>query len=169
MYQKILVPVDGSSTSDRGLNEAIKLAKNQGGTVRLLHVVNAFILDYDYHSGAYCGDTFESLRSAGKALLTAAEALVRQHGLDPESVLLESIGGPASDLIIEQAKKWPADLIVMGTHGRRGLKRMAMGSDAESVVRESPVPVLLVHGSISAIARAMAHVFDIAATQELYA
>jgi len=50
-------------------------------------------------------------------------------------------------LILEQAKQWPADLIVMGTHGRRGLVRVAMGSDAEEVVRESPVPVLLVRGT----------------------
>jgi len=60
-------------------------------------------------------------------------------------VLLESIGGPAADLILAQAKEWPADLIVMGTHGRRGLRRLAMGSDAEGVIRGAPVPVLLVH------------------------
>jgi nucleotide-binding universal stress UspA family protein len=67
-------------------------------------------------------------------------------GLDPETSVMGSIGGLASELIVEQARKWPADLIVMGTHRRRGLRRFAMGSDAESVVRDTPVPVLLVHG-----------------------
>lgn len=61
-------------------------------------------------------------------------------------VLLESIGGRAADLIVDQAKQWNADLIVMGTHGRRGLRRLALGSDAELVVRSASVPVLLVRG-----------------------
>ena len=57
--------------------------------------------------------------------------------------MLESIGAPAADFIVAQAKQWPADLIVMGTHGRRGFARLAMGSDAEYVIRMAPVPVLL--------------------------
>jgi nucleotide-binding universal stress UspA family protein len=61
-------------------------------------------------------------------------------------VLVESIGGVAADLILEQAKDWHADMIVMGTHGRRGIFRLAMGSDAEQVVRGAGIPVLLVKG-----------------------
>jgi nucleotide-binding universal stress UspA family protein len=49
-------------------------------------------------------------------------------------------------LIVEKAKEWPADLIVMGTHGRRGLSRLVLGSDAEWVLRSTPVPVLMVRG-----------------------
>jgi nucleotide-binding universal stress UspA family protein len=60
------------------------------------------------------------------------------------SVLLESAAGPAADAIVRQARKWKADVIVLGTHGRRGVRRMLMGSDAEQVVRSSPVPVMLV-------------------------
>jgi nucleotide-binding universal stress UspA family protein len=60
---------------------------------------------------------------------------------------VESIGGPAGTLILEQAKKWSADLIVMGTHGRRGIRRLALGSDAEEVLRSATVPVLLVRGA----------------------
>jgi nucleotide-binding universal stress UspA family protein len=147
MYQKILVPIDGSEVSLRGLAEAIKLAKNQRGQLRLLHVVNEMVLDTGFATGVYAGSLIESIRDAGTKLMHEAEALVRQNGLDPEAVMLEVIGGPASELIIAQAKKWPADLIVMGTHGRRGLRRLAMGSDAENVVRDSPVPVLLVHAA----------------------
>ena len=58
--------------------------------------------------------------------------------------MIESFGGRAAEFIVAQAKKWGADLIVLGTHGRRGVKRLVMGSDAEQVVRTSPVPVLLV-------------------------
>ncbi len=89
----------------------------------------------------------ESLRDGGKAILKSAEGLVREHGLNAESSLLECWGRRASDLILEQAEQWPADLIVMGTHGRRGLRRLALGSDAEMVLRSASVPVLLVRAS----------------------
>lgn len=147
MYQKILVPIDGSKTAMLGLSEAIKVAKSLDGKLRLLHVVNEFVLDYSYGPGLglYGTSLIDSLREGGKQIIEQAEAYVRQQGLQPESVLLQAIGGPAADLIVAHAKQWPADLIVMGTHGRRGLRRLALGSDAEGVVRESPVPVLLVH------------------------
>ncbi|MGO9994042.1 MAG: universal stress protein [Steroidobacteraceae bacterium] len=147
MYGKILVPVDGSGASTCGLGEAIKFAKNFGGRIRLVHVVNEFIIDGVYSPGMYAGDLFQSLRDTGKTILAEAEALVRQSGIEVDSVLLESIGGPAADFIVTEAKQWPADLIVMGTHGRRGLARLAMGSDAEQVVRAMTVPVLLVRSA----------------------
>jgi nucleotide-binding universal stress UspA family protein len=146
MYGKILVPVDGSGISAIGLGEAIKIAKSQGSGLRLVHIVNEFIFDYSYSPAAYAVDVVESLRERGKTILAESAALVRKQGLEPETVLLESIGGPAADLIIAQARDFHADLIVMGTHGRRGVRRLALGSDAEQVVRLSSVPVLLVKG-----------------------
>ena len=146
MYSKILVPVDGSETSTAGLNEAIKLAKIHGSQLCLMHIVNEFILDYTYAPGQYSQDLVESLRKTGQEILDAAETTVRRQGIKPHCVLVESIGGEAADLILEQAKDWRAELIVMGTHGRRGIFRLAMGSDAEQVVRASVVPVLLVRG-----------------------
>lgn len=144
MYGKILVPIDGSETSMRGLEEAIKVAKALGAKIRVLHVVNELILDGGYSPGTYANDLFRSLREVGSGLLMQAEKLVRQHGVDVETEMLESIGAPAADFIVAQSRQWPADLIVMGTHGRRGLARFAMGSDAEFVVRAAAVPVLLV-------------------------
>lgn len=145
MYEKILVPIDGSETSARGLDEAIRFAKaGQGGQIRLLHVVNEFIFDGAYSPGIYANDLFASLRDTGKSILSQAEGVVKQQGVAVDSVMLESIGAPAADFIVAQARQWPADLIVMGTHGRRGLARLAMGSDAEYVIRMAPVPVLLV-------------------------
>ncbi len=144
MYGKILVPVDGSETATTGLIEAIKIAKNQGGKLRILHVVNELILDYAFGSGMYANTVIESMRSDGQKILNDAEAMARQQGLEPEGVLIESNGGRAAQFIIEQAKEWPAELIVMGTHGRRGIRRLALGSDAEIVVRGATMPVLLV-------------------------
>jgi nucleotide-binding universal stress UspA family protein len=92
----------------------------------------------------YAGDLLETLRQSGKKIIEKAEALARRNGLAPESVMLESFGGRAADFIVQQARKWGADLIVLGTHGRRGVKRLVMGSDAEQVVRTTRVPVLLV-------------------------
>jgi nucleotide-binding universal stress UspA family protein len=147
MYGKILVPVDGSEASTLGLNEAIAIAKSQGSQIRLVHIVNEFILDYTYSPCLYATNLIETLRNGGRKILDLAETVVQRQGIAPECVLLESIGGQAADLIIAQAKEWSADLIVMGTHGRRGLARVAMGSDAEEVVRASTVPVLLVRST----------------------
>jgi nucleotide-binding universal stress UspA family protein len=108
--------------------------------------VNELVLTGAETSQVYMDKIVDALRAEGKAVLGKAEGVVREHALEPQSVLLESIGGRAADLIVEQAKQWKADLIVMGTHGRRGLRRLALGSDAELVVRFAPVPVLLIRG-----------------------
>ena len=153
MYAKILVPVDGSATALKGLNEAIKIAQGLGGKICLLHIVNEFIFDYSYSPAAYAAGVIDGLREHGKSILADAVSLVRAQGLEPSSVLLESIGGPAADLIVAQATEGHADLIVMGTHGRRGLRRMALGSDAEQVVRMATIPVLLVRTDKPAAAK----------------
>ena len=144
MYQKILVPVDGSPTSNQGLQEAIQLAKDQRGRLRLLHIADERAVDCGYSAGTCGAELIESARVDGQKILTESQALAKNGGLRAEALLVESMGGLVAALIIEQARAWPADLIVMGTHGRRGLSRLAMGSDAESVVRTTPVPVLLV-------------------------
>ena len=125
-----------------------RFAKAQGSQLRLVHIVNEFILDYTYSPGLYAENLIESLVKAGRALLDTAEKAVKREGVKVDTVLIESIGGAAADLILAQAKQWQADLIVMGTHGRRGLARLAMGSDAEQVVRAATVPVMLVRGVV---------------------
>jgi nucleotide-binding universal stress UspA family protein len=143
------VPIDGSAASTAGLNEAIRIAKSQGSRIRLVHIVNDVILENGYGSGVYATDALEVLRREGQGILDAAQALAQREGVKAESLLLESVAESAADLIIAQAKNWTPDLIVMGTHGRRGLARLVMGSDAESVVRSTTIPVLLVRGTLS--------------------
>jgi len=144
MYGKILVPVDGSETSTRGLNEAIRLAKIHGSQLRVVHIVNEFILDVTYSPGLYPENLIESLRSGGKSILDAAQAAANSAGVKADSVMLESIGGVPADFILAQAKEFKADLVVMGTHGRRGLLRLALGSNADLVVRGATMPVMLI-------------------------
>jgi nucleotide-binding universal stress UspA family protein len=156
MYSKILVPIDGSETSAAGLDEAIKLAKFLGSQVCLLHIVNEFVMDSAFAPAQYSSELLELMRKGGQAILDAAESTVQRQGIKPTCVLLESIGGVAADSIIEQAKNFHAELIVMGTHGRRGIFRLAMGSDAEQVLRASSIPVLLVRGQAAAKKAAVA-------------
>jgi nucleotide-binding universal stress UspA family protein len=147
MYDKILVPVDGSETSTRGLNEAIKIAKAEGSQLSLVHIVNEYIFDITYSGGVFPQNLIDTLVKTGKSVLDTAESAAKKEGVKVDSVLIQSIGGVAADLTLSQAKTWQPDLIVMGTHGRRGLARLALGSDAEHVARDATVPVLLVRGS----------------------
>ncbi|HKQ12683.1 MAG TPA: universal stress protein [Steroidobacteraceae bacterium] len=144
MYEKILVAVDGSSTSLRGLDEAIKLAKVMRGRLLLVHVVNELVIAAEYVPTVYYEPILVSLRDSGAKVLEQAVSVVRRADVPCEPKLVETLGGRAADEIVKQATAWGANLIVLGTHGRRGLKRLAMGSDAELVLRQSPVPVLLV-------------------------
>jgi nucleotide-binding universal stress UspA family protein len=144
MYKKILVPVDGSTASQRGLAEAIKLAKALNASLRLVHIVDEFVMTVAYSPVPYEPNFNAALVKLGQSTLKKAEEAVIAQGLKPEVELIEMLGGRAADKIVEQAQRFGADLIVMGTHGRRGVRRLVMGSDAELVVRSAPAPVLLV-------------------------
>lgn len=141
MYQRILVPIDGSATSNCGLDESIRLAKLTGGRIRLVHVVDTLILSTGL--AITTGDILGMLMDAGAQILSEARARVEASGVAVDTLLPET-GSGVCYIVIEQAKLWPADLIVIGTHGRRGVRRLFIGSDAEQIVRAAPVPVLLV-------------------------
>lgn len=147
MYKQLLVPVDGSESAMLGLAEAIKMAKSDGSKLHLLHVVDEVLPFGMEIPGRFIEQFIEAMRVQGREVLAKAERVVREHALESDSVLVETVGGRAADVIVAQAKQIKADLIVMGTHGRRGLRRLALGSDAELVVRSSPIPVLLVRGT----------------------
>jgi nucleotide-binding universal stress UspA family protein len=146
MYSRILVPIDGSSTSTRGLDEALALAGRLGSTLHLLHVVDARLLIAEMSALAPPQDLLEDWRASGDRLVADAVERGRALGLAVDGVVRCDPGLRVCDLIVEEARSCRAELIVMGTHGRRGLERLALGSDAELVLRESPVPVLLVRG-----------------------
>ena len=97
----------------------------------------------DAYSG-HAGDWQQELRTEGARILAKAKAIVRAAGVEVDSVLHDGFKDTVTELVIADAAKWPADLIVLGTHGRRGVERMVMGSSAEKILRHSLVPVLLV-------------------------
>jgi nucleotide-binding universal stress UspA family protein len=146
MYRKILVPVDGSATASKGLREAILLAKDQKARLRLVHVVDESMAIGVAESGVQLEPMIDGLVENGRHILDRAARAAEKAGVKAEAQLYESMSGPAASAILRDAKKWGADLIVMGTHGRRGIRRVVMGSDAEHVLRETPVPVLVVRG-----------------------
>jgi len=155
MYQRILVSIDGSPTSERGLDEAARLAQICGSTLRLLHIVDPVPFTVGYETlGRSTGLDIASIEKAAQSMLDTEKARAIAAGAtNVETVLVQRTTARISERIVEQAKAWNAELIVIGTHGRRGVGRMLLGSDAEQTVRISPVPVLLVRapeGSASA-------------------
>ena len=147
MYQRILVPVDGSPTSNAGLEEAIKLAKLTGARLRVLHVIDEtpFLTSGDGFV-PMSGDVFTILKEAGQTVLEAARVRVDAAGIPVDATLFDSLSARLSDRVAQQVTEWGAEVIVLGTHGRRGVGRMFLGSDAEQIVRTSTIPVLLVRG-----------------------
>lgn len=146
MYKKILVAVDGSETSNFAFQEAIKLAKEQQATLRLIHVVD----EYFYTTGTIDYDEYEKIiKEEGKAILNKLEAQAHNAGVKAESKLLEiaEFAPRISEKIIEESIASKADLIVIGTHGRRGFNRFLLGSVAEGVIRMATIPVLLIRGT----------------------
>ncbi|MDN3922217.1 universal stress protein [Roseateles violae] len=144
-YRHILVPCDGSASSLLGLDEAVRLARQIGAKVRVVHVIDELLGATGFEPAAvYSRDVLVGLRNLGADLLEAARARAAAAGATVETRLIESGGHAIVDRIIEQARDWAADLIVIGSHGRRGAARLFMGSDAEHILRLSPVPVLIV-------------------------
>ena len=144
-YKRILVPVDGSETSNTGLVEALKLGRDDNSRIRLLHIIDDTVA-FSTPDGAGANYVLDALRKSGKDVLAGAADRARRAKLEAETDMVENFTGRVADAIVEQAKRWRADLIVMGTHGRRGFDRLLIGSNAELVVRHSSVPVLLVPG-----------------------
>ena len=155
MYQRILVAIDGSDTSDLALREAIRLAKDQNAMLRLVRVVDVTPPAYWTTEIASplaaqfpLADYQKALQEAGEKLLATRVATARDAGVDVDTKLIVAM--PAEhiyDAIEEHSKQWPADLIVVGTHGRRGFQRLMLGSIAEGVVRIATKPVLLIRGT----------------------
>jgi nucleotide-binding universal stress UspA family protein len=138
MYKRILVPVDGSDTATRGLKEAVAMARLTGATVRVVHVIDqmSHLSGFESYS-AYSGYIVVHLRARGEAILDNACAIVRQAAVPVERKLYETGGSRLAEVVLEDARAWAADLIVLGTHGRSGVDRFFFGSGAEEISRKA--------------------------------
>jgi len=136
-FKRILAPVDFDSSSLKGLELAAKIAKESGGTIFILHIVP---VDMDVTGMPQYVDLIKRQESLDREKLTA---IAKQHLPDVKWEIIDQMGEPA-EVIDKVATELPADLIVMVTHGRRGLARLVEGSVAEKVLRYAPCPVLAV-------------------------
>lgn len=142
-YKRILVPIDGSETSTKALVAALQMARDSGGQVRLIHSVD----ELAYVSGfEYSGNLVEIARDYATKLLDDGLAVARSAGVEADTKLIDFPGQRLGETVMDEAREWNADLIVVGTHGRRGIGRFLLGSGAEQILRMSPVPVLVIRG-----------------------
>jgi nucleotide-binding universal stress UspA family protein len=147
MYQRILVPVDGSETATKAMVTALQMARDSGGQVHLVHVVEGMTPLAADPYGAYSGEVIEIMRQSGSKILEDALEVAKAAGVPADTELFDNFGERLADVVADAATRFKADLIVVGTHGRRGLGRMMLGSGAEQIIRLAPVPVLVIRHS----------------------
>lgn len=142
-FRRILVPVDGSATSNHALSVALEMARAADGRVRLVHFVDPldFVTGFEGSS-----EIFTMLREGAARVLQQVADSVKSAGVPVETHLAERPGDRLGVVIAREAKAWNADLVVLGTHGRRGMQRALLGSGAEQIIRLAPVPVLVIRG-----------------------
>ncbi len=137
LYQRILCPIDFDDNSLVALDAAAELARQGNGTIYLFHVVQMIMLGPE--TGGYIAAYDAQSEEARKKL----EAIARDRLASIKHETMLAVGEPASAILAAIAKISP-DLVVMATHGRKGLVHLVLGSVAERVVRESPKPVLTI-------------------------
>lgn len=145
IYKKILVAIDGSDTSKAALQEAIRLANDQKAALQILFVIEE---NFAFHGGP--GFDFSQLiaiyKEKGQQVLNEAKKEAEHASINIETKLIQlnPFQGRVAEIIADEAKAWSADLLVIGTHGRRGVSHLFLGSVAENVIRIATVPVLLI-------------------------
>ena len=142
-YQNILVPVDGSETSFAAVAKAAELAKAFGSKITVVQVLTLDpYIAAEYITANQTNDLIERARASIVKTLEEAKQKFTEQGVEAETKLLE--GQVIAREITNAAKDLNADLIVIGSHGRTGLKKLFLGSVAQSVLGEAHIPVLVV-------------------------
>jgi len=147
MYQRIYVPVDNSEASLSALAEACKFAQSSGAVVRIVHVVDMTRQGWGNTDFVEPAELMKDADEQSEILLQAKE-LAQSFQIESECKVLKNWCDQIADTLCEDAKAWHADLIVMNTHGRGGIKRLVLGSVAEGVMRASAIPLLLMRDGV---------------------
>ena len=144
-YRHILVPTDGSEISERAVEQAVSLASALGARLRLLHVQVSFPISLVGVGELVEPSTVDALMAATqqRAETILGEAMARAAaGVEAEQSLL--VNPQPHQAILEEARTHGCDLIVMASHGRRGLEGLLIGSETQRVLTQSSCPVLVV-------------------------
>lgn len=141
MFKRILVPLDDSEGARRALELAVRSSQASGGKIRLVHYIDVQAFP---NSLGYGDPVIQSAQRYAQSFLDRKKAELEAAGIAVETKLCLPIGKRLGQCISQEATAWSADLIVLGSHGRKGIGRVLLGSGAEQIIREAPVPVLVV-------------------------
>lgn len=144
-YKRIMVAIDGSETSDLALKEAIQLTKALHSQLCIIHIIQevpAYGIEWVINQKRIQ----EIMRNDGQVILDKAKKAIENEGISAEIQLIEICNAVEriSEKIIEAVGSWKADLLVIGTHGRRGFNRLILGSVAEETIHLSQIPIHLI-------------------------
>ena len=144
-FKRIIVAVDGSKTSDTAFLEALNLTSSLNAKLCIVHMVDIFPIA-SLSMGADFDRCREIVKDDGQAVLDRMKLLAQINNITAETRLIELLDASKkiSEKLSEIVLAWNADLVIMGTHGRRGVRRLILGSVAEEAIRTAPVPILLV-------------------------
>lgn len=143
MFKHLLVPVDGSSTSRQSIEKAIAIAEAFKSAVTVIYVIDPYAFtgvgtDFSYGQAEY----LSSATAEANEAIEAAKQAFQVHGISADASIVE--GHAIYRGILETAKSVNADLLVMGSHGRRGLEKLMLGSVTSQVLSHAHLPVLVV-------------------------
>lgn len=146
-YQRIMIAVDGSEASKLALQEAIRLAQAQKAVLRIIHIVDENYVNSSETHIDYA-TLWQAYREEGLKFLDKISKKLRQAkvSFDCQLIELKPFTGKVAEKIVTESQTWPADLLVLGTHGRRGFNHFILGSVAENIIRIETTPVLLIRG-----------------------
>jgi nucleotide-binding universal stress UspA family protein len=143
MFKHLLVPTDGSATSERAIRSAVQLAKKTGAKVTGFHVIPEFhVFTYQTEMLEDTREQFvEDAKAQARRLLAVIEDAAKEAGVSCDTACKTS--DQPYEAIIEMAKEKGCDLIAMASHGRKGVKSLLLGSETQKVLTHSLIPVLV--------------------------
>ncbi len=142
MYDRILLPTDGSETTDKAMRQALDIAETYDAALHVLSVVDRSAIPPDVRADML----YDELEQSANKAVADIESKAADAGVDVETSI---VSGTPHRAILDYTEDNDIDLLVMGTHGRKGLDRYLLGSVTEKIVRLSDVPVLTVRMSKS--------------------
>jgi nucleotide-binding universal stress UspA family protein len=138
-FRGIIIAVDGSVSAAHAANVGFELARSLGAEAALIHVIDPSVVVAP-EGGYPAGELIALAEQDGKRLLAGFS---QRASVQPPPLEFIQVGKPATE-IVKAAQEWPADLIVIGSHGRGGVQRLLLGSVADGVMRHAKCPVLVV-------------------------
>jgi nucleotide-binding universal stress UspA family protein len=142
-FRKILIAVDESAFAAHAADVGFDLARSLGAEVALIHVVDPSVVAYAPEGGIPANELIKEAQQDGRRLVAAFSQRAAMQASPLEFIHV----GKSGTEIVKAAKDWPADLIVIGSHGRGGVERLLLGSVAEAVMRHAACPVLVVRAA----------------------